>query len=277
MGSDFLLRSEVSMNSGNWLSRLASAILVISVGVVVSGTKACQTDYEVGVQSAVPTGTVTATGTPNGVGNSSSSSGSSASSDSSGAQQSDDDEVSTDDFVEDDLYQELAKLGAKAPVEGAPAIAGAAVGALNTNNWLGEAFSKDEDGSWQDSDGDGFSDSIEEDSGSDPGSATQFPRGAVVTRLGDRIPVAALSPDALREGEGIVDTDRDGVSDETEEKRGMNPQSADSDGDGLPDNKELAIGSNPLKVDSDGDGVSDGREVDLGADPTIPEPRRGVD
>lgn len=266
------------MNAGNWLDRCASAIMVVAVGVVVSGTKACQTDYEVGGQSSVPTGTVTATVTATGASNSSSSASSSSSSVSSGAQQSSDDDVSTEENgVEDDLYQELAKLGAKPPLDKAPAIAGAAVGALGATNWLGESFSKDEDGSWQDSDGDGFSDSLEEDSGSEPSNAGQFPRGAVVTRLEDRVSAAALLPESLREGEQIIDSDRDGVSDETEEKRGMNPQSMDSDGDGLPDNKEIAVGSNPLKVDSDGDGVSDGREVDFGSDPTIAEPRRGVD
>jgi hypothetical protein len=269
------------MNSGNFLNRFASAILVVGVGVVVSGTKACQTDYELGVQASVPTGTVTATVTPIGGSNTSSNASSSSTSSSSSEQSSDDQATTEDTGGENGLFQELSKLGADSPSNKAPAVAGGVVAAglagINSKNWLGEAFSRDEDGTWQDSDGDGFNDEIEEDSGSEPNNAAQFPRGAVVTRLEDRVSVAALSPDALREGEEISDSDRDGVSDETEERRGMNPQSVDSDGDGLLDSKELAVGSNPLKVDSDRDGVSDGREVEFGADPTIAEPRRGID
>jgi len=273
------------MNSGNFLNRFASAILVVAVGVLVSGTKACQTDYEVGRQASVPTGTVTATVTPTSGTNTSSgnsSNSSSASSESAASAQSSDVKATTEESgVESGLFQELSKLGADSLSNKAPAVAGGSVAAgaagINSKNWLGEAFSRDEDGSWQDSDGDGFNDELEEDSGSEANNAGQFPRAAVVTRLEDRVSAAALSPDALREGEEIVDSDHDGVSDETEEKRGMNPQSVDSDGDGLLDSKELAVGSNPLKIDSDGDGVSDGREVEFGADPTISEPRRGVD
>jgi hypothetical protein len=272
------------MNSKNWLDRCASAILVLSVGVVVSGTKACQEDYEVGVQAAVPTGTVTATVTPtSGANTSSSNTSASSSSVSSSAAQSSDDEATADGVSgEDDLFQELSKLGANtervgAAAGGAAGVAGGAAGSVKGANWLGDAFSKDEDGSWQDADGDGFGDTLEEDSGSDPNNVSQFPRGAVVTRLAERVPADALTAEALKEAGDIVDSDRDGVSDETEEKRGMNPQSVDSDGDGLQDNRELAVGSNPLRIDSDGDGVSDGREYDLGADPAIPEPRRGID
>lgn len=41
----------------------------------------------------------------------------------------------------------------------------------------------------------------------------------------------------------------------------------DSDGDGLSDDQELAIGTDPTRVDSDGDGLGDGVEVRMGLKP----------
>ena len=65
----------------------------------------------------------------------------------------------------------------------------------------------------------------------------------------------------------FIDTDGDGLSDEEEIERGLDPDSPDSDGDGLDDGEEIALGTDPLDSDSDGDGLSDGDEVDLGTDP----------
>jgi hypothetical protein len=156
-------------------------------------------------------------------------------------------------------------------------MAGGSGSVIQPENWLGESFSKEDDNSWQDSDGDGFSDGLEEDFGTDPNGAGSAPRSALVTRLAARVGPDAVGDEAPRESGDVTDTDSDGVSDEIEEQRGMNPRSMDSDADGLPDNKELAFGSNPLQVDSDGDGISDGREFDFGADPTVAEPKRGGD
>ena len=57
--------------------------------------------------------------------------------------------------------------------------------------------------------------------------------------------------------EPFVDSDGDGISDETEEILGTDPNNVDSDGDGRPDNME----------DSDEDGVPDYQEVEMGMDP----------
>jgi hypothetical protein len=92
---------------------------------------------------------------------------------------------------------------------------------------------------------------------------------------------------------GLVDSDKDGLSDGMEPQYGTDPQKADTDGDGLGDYAEifqyntdptradtdgdglrdgdelLVYHSDPFKADTDGDGLSDGDEVHLyGSDPT---------
>jgi len=67
----------------------------------------------------------------------------------------------------------------------------------------------------------------------------------------------------------VIDTDNDGLSDNTENDLGSNPNDADSDDDGLLDGKELSPGvdtdadtlKNVLDPDSDGDGLFDGTET----------------
>ena len=80
----------------------------------------------------------------------------------------------------------------------------------------------------------------------------------------DATPVPPVPPDAG------LDTDRDGVPDDEEARRGTDPNNPDSDGDGLPDGEELRYGADPLDPDSDNDGINDGEEVDLGLNPTEP-------
>lgn len=65
-----------------------------------------------------------------------------------------------------------------------------------------------------------------------------------------------------------VDSDGDGLSDQTEAELGTNPNVADTDGDGLSDGVEVQVeGTLPLSADTDCDGVSDGEEVTLTLDP----------
>jgi hypothetical protein len=262
------------------LDRLATAVLLVSLGVVVSGTKACQTDYEFGTQAKVPTGTATSTPTSTDNGNLQPTAtptitptggiAGTAVPTATPTETADAEEAT----AEDDLFNQLSKLGAaaerSAAVGGAAGVSG---GVVKPENWLGEAFSKDGDGSWQDSDGDGFSDSLEEQYETDSNSAGSAPRTALVTRLAARVGRDALTDEASTDPDAVADADLDGVRDDIEEKRGMNPRSPDSDNDGLSDSRELAYGANPLQVDSDGDGVADGREVEFGADPTVPESR----
>ncbi|WP_226010388.1 hypothetical protein [Halomicrobium salinisoli] len=101
-----------------------------------------------------------------------------------------------------------------------------------------------------DSDGDGFSDAAEEEAGTDPTDADDFP---------------------------VRDSDGDGYTDYDELQRGTdpndpdsNPSVSDSDGDGLTDQREDEIGTDPADWDTDGDGVGDGEEWLQGTDPTDP-------
>jgi len=66
-----------------------------------------------------------------------------------------------------------------------------------------------------------------------------------------------------------VDPDHDGLSNETEEALGTDPNKRDTDDDGLGDGREVTnLKTDPLNPDTDGDGLSDGREVKhLGTDP----------
>lgn len=93
------------------------------------------------------------------------------------------------------------------------------------------------EGSYVDSDGDGFYNRYDQDSD------------------GDTIPdkdEAGANPSTPR------DTDADTVPDFLDK---------DSDNDGLPDSKERELGTDPLKEDSDGDGVSDLVEFAAGTNP----------
>ncbi|MFP6904346.1 MAG: OmpA family protein [Verrucomicrobiota bacterium] len=64
------------------------------------------------------------------------------------------------------------------------------------------------------------------------------------------------------EGEGIVDTDGDGLTDDREAKYGTDPLNPDTDGDGLKDGEEVDVyRTDPLNPDTDGDGLKDGEEV----------------
>jgi hypothetical protein len=148
-------------------------------------------------------------------------------------------------------------------------------------NWLGEAFSKD-DGSWQDSDADGFSDTLEEQYETDPQKAGSVPQGAAESRLEERLRPQDIELEAQRmaaelkgeDGEPNPDDDQDGVPNDLEKDRGMNSSAADSDQDGLRDDRELVLGTNPINPDSDGDGISDNREYLNGSDPAVPEPKK---
>jgi hypothetical protein len=171
-----------------------------------------------------------------------------------------------------------AKSNLTPAVAAGPAAAAGAAGAA-AGNWLGEAFSKDGEDEWLDSDADGFSEKLEEKAGTDPQRADSAPTGIATTKLESRMrpeeveaAVQRVGDDAVSEdGEAPLDSDEDGVPDVIEDARGMNARAADTDGDGLRDDRELALGSNPLRSDTDGDGISDNREYMLGSDPITPE------
>lgn len=65
-----------------------------------------------------------------------------------------------------------------------------------------------------------------------------------------------------------IDSDGDGLDNETETKLGTDPNNWDTDNDALSDGDEVLIWkTNPLNPDSDGDGFKDGEEVKNGYNP----------
>ncbi|MCI5064215.1 MSCRAMM family adhesin SdrC [bacterium] len=176
-------------------------------------------------------------------------------------------------------------------------------------NWLGELYAEESQGLAElDQDGDGYSDLLEIDSGSDELDPESRP-GVTRTQLKARLVQSDSDLDGLldrEEGElgavvGVRDSDGDGFSDGSERKAGtsvvdssdfpkdsdgdglgdeyelrvgLNPNLVDTDGDRLDDETESIVGSDGLQKDSDRDGIFDGEEVRLGSDPTVPESRR---
>ena len=66
----------------------------------------------------------------------------------------------------------------------------------------------------------------------------------------------------------VLDTDKDGLTDERERELGLDYESADTDNDGLSDKDEVDLYlSDPFNPDSDGDTFLDGSEVRRGYDP----------
>lgn len=290
------------------LERVLYALMVISLGLTVAGTKACRENYVVGAQSNVPSptptgdddddddGTATRTPTPD-----------------PGLDPTETPEPDPTDFPDDDipadptetpdagidgsgLLRSLSELSSDEP----------AASDAKPQNWLGQIG---DDAAWLDGDGDGYSDAFEIENGTDPNDPASFPSLSSTTRLSQRFDGVDDDvdgvPNVREELEGTnpnnSDTDGDGASDgaellagtdptdpeskpddddgdglsaEVEAKYGTDPENSDTDGDRLRDDTEIAIGTDPRRADTDGDGISDGREVELGSDPLVPEGSR---
>jgi hypothetical protein len=300
------------MRDKTFIEKLSGGLLLVSLGVMVSGTKACQEDYDFASQVAttpIPSATITPTTTPTDTPTPRASATSRAEPTEATTP------VATSGAGDDTgLFDELSALGNKsttsakaAAVSGAASVGGGA-GDATSGNWLGGAFSDDGIQNWEDSDGDGFSDDLEEQVGSDAYDSGAEPRGVVKTRLADRIgakdvdmdglsseeeaqrgtnPALADSDqdgkpdgaevlsggDPLAAGDSYADTDGDGLSDEYERSKGLAIAAKDSDRDGVSDDREMVLSTHPLNPDSDGDGISDGRENTLGSDPLTPDAR----
>jgi hypothetical protein len=76
------------------------------------------------------------------------------------------------------------------------------------------------------------------------------------------------NPNFAPDDGAAIDTDGDGLPDQTEAVLGTNPNNPDTDGDGLADGDEVLIeGTDPLDDDTDDDGLTDGNELNGGTDP----------
>ena len=111
-----------------------------------------------------------------------------------------------------------------------------------------------------DTDGDGLTDTEEQQIGTDPLDPDSDDDG-----IDDGTEVAQ-GTDPLQ-----PDTDSDGVTDGQEAILGTDPLNPDSDGDGLLDGEEIDLSTSPLNPDTDGDGISDLDEVLGGSDPLNPD------
>lgn len=90
----------------------------------------------------------------------------------------------------------------------------------------------------------------------------------VTARLGDKV----VQESQIIKLEKKLDTDKDGLNDEEEDKYSTNKFVADSDKDGLTDFQEVHIyKTNPLKVDTDGDRLRDYDEIAWKLNPLKPD------
>ncbi|MCB0328832.1 MAG: hypothetical protein KDD70_04190 [Bdellovibrionales bacterium] len=176
----------------------------------------------------------------------------------------------------------------------------------SNENWLGNLYVQEDSDSQQlDQDGDGYSDLLEIDAGTDQFDPESVPSGGSTSlkarmvrsdadldglsnkeeqEFGTYLNVSDSDGDGFRDGAERkagtdpkdpasfpYDSDRDGLGDDYERTVGLNPNNPDTDGDTLDDEMELVFGSDPLHKDSDRDGILDGKEVAMGTDPLLPE------
>lgn len=257
------------MSDRSALERVAVSIALVSIAVAVTGTKACQENYEVGAQASItsspatsstPTPGATSTGTitvtPATTGSVTPTVVAATPTNDVSVEDVDGGSDLAGGSGDDGLLEELSALGEKGDSD-AVSTGGKGAGSASKGdgNWLGRGF----DGSqWEDSDGDGFSNAREERAGSDANDANTVPSDVEKGQLNAR----------LRQ----LDDDMDGLLNEDELRRGTNMNSSDSDGDGKPDGAETLSGGDPLDpnnsyVDVDGDGLSNSFEETKGLNP----------
>ena len=121
-----------------------------------------------------------------------------------------------------------------------------------------------------DSDGDGLTDELESEIGTDIYSADTD--GDSLTDY-EEFKLTGTDPtvfDSVTEGisDAEIDMDEDGLSNAVEVEIGTDPRKTDTDSDNLNDGDELTYGTDPLNPDTDGDTILDGDEEEIGFDPT---------
>jgi hypothetical protein len=273
--------------------RKVGLTLPLVVGLfVMTGTEACQKDYDfakqsnvtgtpspnetasgtpTGTASATPSGTASPSGsptpTPNGTVSTTPSPDGTASPDPTDDPDDDSDDDTDDDGADPDTSSVFTPGLLRSALEEVrdDAKKGAAErGASNTNealkqgNWLGAAYANKETvpGVSPDSDGDGYTDLLEADFGTSISDKTDTPP-TPVTRLRDRL--------------GQTDSDYDGLTADQENRAGTSSSVSDTDGDGSADGAEVLSGTDPIDKDAkpqdtDGDGLSDAVEQEMGSD-----------
>ena len=290
------------MDARRFTHTLFAPAAIFFLAVCGLGTKACQEDYELGAQTAGVNTTVTST-----TGESTTSVTTTTQESTTTTTGASGVTTTTNEGEDIEFNAGRAALEDLENLTKKSAAGGAAGSGAKASNWLGKAYADEEvPGVFSDSDSDGYTDRLEEDSGSDANDPNSIPGAAPCTKIGDRflgvdddedgVPNAqeaqrgmdAYSADSdsdgVRDGAEILsgsdplipqskpfDSDGDGLSDEYETRAELDPHNADTDGDGLRDDLELALGTNPRSNDSDRDGILDFKEFQLGSDPTIPE------
>ena len=130
-----------------------------------------------------------------------------------------------------------------------------------------------------DTDGDGLTDIIEGEIGTDPENPDTDGDGE-----NDFVEVGDPSNPTDTDGDGIIDAleastndqDGDGVNDEEDPANtdpcipNLSAGNCDQDNDGLTNDEENTIGTDPTNPDTDDDGFGDGEEVTNGSDPLDP-------
>lgn len=125
-----------------------------------------------------------------------------------------------------------------------------------------------------DTDGDGLSDLLEIEYGTDIKNPDTDGDGLTDY---EEVYYTGTDPtkyDSVEEGisDADVDTDGDGLTNREEIELGTDPKKADTDEDNFSDGDEInAYGTDPLNSDTDNDGLKDGDEPKLGLDPLNPE------
>ena len=277
------------MSKQTVFDRIALIIALLLFALTMSGTRACQENYDFASQSTAATSTPTGSETPT------------------GTETPDEDEddigvetptpTSTETPTETptvtptessvivalrSLSKESEPDTALATVDSNIAKGAAAASSRKAGkkgNWLGQIYKEDIEGDSLDTDADGYTDLLESDVGSDPKDENSKPP----------LPVTFLS--ARFDG---IDDDYDGLSNEDEREEGTDPEQRDSDGDGVLDGIEVLgqfdpkdpnsrpnetdgdglsnqyeaeIGINPKSADSDGDSLRDDLEIIIGSNP----------
>jgi Flp pilus assembly pilin Flp len=95
------------------------------------------------------------------------------------------------------------------------------------------------------------------DGGADPSTTTTAQAPGTPPPLG----TAPFSDAATSRPDNPNDLDGDGIPNDVERARGLDPRTFDSDGDGFGDAEEARHGTDPRQADTDGDGRTDGEEL----------------